>query len=40
MALLPERVDIGNDGIGVRQRVNGLSGQAREMLAGSIGEAV
>jgi hypothetical protein len=34
VALLIERVDIGTDGLGVRLRVDGLSGLAREMLAG------
>lgn len=32
-------VDIGIDGFNVRLRVDGLSRLAREMLAGSIGEA-
>ena len=36
VALLVERVDIGMDGLNVRLRVDGLSGLAREMLAGSI----
>lgn len=39
VALLVERVDIGTDGLKVRLRVDGLGGLAREMLAGSIGEA-
>ena len=39
VALLVERVDIGVDGLNVRLRVDGLSGLAREMLAGGIGEA-
>lgn len=39
VALLVERVDIGSDGLNVRLRVDGLSGLAREMLAGDIGEA-
>jgi site-specific DNA recombinase len=39
VALLVERVDIGTDGLDVRLRVDGLSGLAREMLAGGIGEA-
>ena len=39
VALLVERVDIGTDGLNVRLRVDGLSGLAREMLAGGIGEA-
>ena len=39
VALLVERVDIGTDGLNVRLRVDGLSGLAREMLAGDIGEA-
>ena len=33
-ALLVERVDIATEGLNVRLRVNGLSGLAREMLAG------
>jgi hypothetical protein len=36
VALLVERVDIGTDGLNVRLRVDGLSGLAREMLAGGI----
>ena len=39
VALLVERVEIGVDGLNVRLRVDGLSGLAREMLAGGIGEA-
>ena len=39
MTLLVERVDIANDGLNVRLRVDGLGGLAREMLAGGIGEA-
>lgn len=39
MALLVERVDICTNGLNVRLRVDGLSGLAHEMLAGSIGEA-
>ena len=39
VALLVERVHIGTDGLNVRLRVDGLSGLAREMLAGDIGEA-
>lgn len=39
VALLVERVDIGTDGLNVRLRVDGLSGLAREMLTGGIGEA-
>ncbi|MDR5654365.1 recombinase family protein [Ruixingdingia sedimenti] len=39
VALLVERVDIGTGRLNVRLRVDGLSGLAREMLAGSIGEA-
>ena len=38
-ALLVERVDIGTGSLNVRLRVDGLSGLAREMLAGGIGEA-
>ena len=34
-----QRVDIGTEGLNVQLRVDGLSGLAREMLAGSIGEA-
>ena len=34
VALLVERVDIGTEGLDVRLRVDGLSGLAREMLAG------
>jgi hypothetical protein len=33
---LVERIDIGVDGLNVRLRVDGLSGLAREMLAGGI----
>jgi|TARA_Y100000815_G_C12910902_1_gene337852 hypothetical protein len=36
VALLVERVDIGTDGLKVHLRVDGLSGLAREMLAGGI----
>ncbi len=36
VALLVERVDIGTDGLNVRLRFNGLSGLAREMLAGGV----
>jgi hypothetical protein len=36
VALLIKRVDIGTDGLDVRLRVNGLSGLAREMLAGGL----
>jgi len=39
VALLVERVDIGTDGLNVRLRVDGLDDLAREMLAGSLGEA-
>jgi DNA invertase Pin-like site-specific DNA recombinase len=39
VALLVERVDIGTDGLNVRLRVDGLNDLAREMLAGSFGEA-
>ena len=39
VALLVDRVDIGTDGLNVRLRVDGLSGLAREMLAGGVGEA-
>ena len=37
--LLVERVDIGEGGLNVRLRVDGLSSLTHEMLAGSIGEA-
>ncbi len=36
VALLVERVDIGLEGLNVRLRIDGLSGLAREMLAGDI----
>lgn len=36
VGLLVERVDIGVEGLNVRLRVDGLSGLAREMLAGGI----
>ena len=36
VGLLVERVDIGTDELNVRLRVDGLSGLAREMLAGDI----
>jgi hypothetical protein len=39
VALLVERVDIGNDGLNVRLRVDGLGNLAREMLAGDMGAA-
>lgn len=39
MTLLVERVDMRTDGLNVRLRVDGLSGLAREMLSGGIGEA-
>ena len=39
VALLVERVDIGTEGLNVRLRVDGLGSLAREMMAGSIGEA-
>lgn len=39
VALLVERVDVGTEGLNVRLRVDGLSGLAREMLAGDIGAA-
>lgn len=39
VALLVERVDIGMDRLNVRLRVDGLSGLAREMLAGDMGVA-
>lgn len=37
--LLVERVDIGNDGLNVRLRVDGLSGLARQTRAGDLGAA-
>jgi site-specific DNA recombinase len=37
--LLVERVDIGTDGLNVRLRIDGLSGLAREMLAGDMERA-
>ena len=39
VALLVERVDIGETGLNVRLRVDGLTGLAREMLAGGLGAA-
>lgn len=39
VALLVERVDIGVDGLNIRLRVDGLTGLAREMLAGDMGAA-
>jgi hypothetical protein len=36
VALLVERVDISIEGLNVRLRVDGLSGLAREMLAGGV----
>lgn len=36
VALLVEHVDIGTDGLNLRLRVDGISGLAREMLAGDI----
>ena len=39
VALLVERVDISKDGLNVRIRIDGLGSLAREMLAGSVGEA-
>jgi aconitase A len=39
LGLLVERVEIGTGGLSVRLRIDGLSGLAREVLAGSIGEA-
>ena len=36
VALLVERVDIGTNGLQVRLRVDGLTGLAREMQAGSL----
>ena len=35
VALLVERVDIGTEGLDIRLRVDGLSGLAREMMAGN-----
>lgn len=37
VALLVERIDIGPEGLNIRLRVNGLTGLAREMLAGNKG---
>jgi hypothetical protein len=34
VSLLVERVDIGNTGLNVRLRMDGLAGLAREMIAG------
>lgn len=39
VTLLVERVEMRTDGLNVRLRVDGLSGLAREMLSGGIGEA-
>ena len=39
VALLVERVDIGEDGLSVRLRIDGLTGLAREVLAGGLGAA-
>jgi hypothetical protein len=39
VALLVERVEIGTDGLTVRLRVDGLTGLARELQTGDIGEA-
>ena len=39
VALIVERVDIGNDGLDVRMRIDGLSGLAREMQAGGLERA-
>lgn len=39
VALLVERIDIGPEGLNIRLRVNGLTGLAREMLAGNKGVA-
>ena len=39
VALLVERLDITTDGLNVWLRVDGLSGLAREMLAGDMGAA-
>jgi site-specific DNA recombinase len=37
--LLVARIDIGANGLNFRLRMDGLGGLARDMLAGSIGEA-
>ena len=37
--LLIERVDMGTDGLDLRLRIDGLTGLAREMRAGNIGQA-
>jgi hypothetical protein len=39
VALIVERADIGADGLKIRLHVDGLSGLAREMAAGDIGDA-
>lgn len=39
VALLVERVDIGEGGLNVRLRIDGLGYLAREMLAGDMGAA-
>jgi DNA invertase Pin-like site-specific DNA recombinase len=39
VALLVERVDISTGGLNVRLRIDGLSGLAREILGGGVGEA-
>ncbi len=39
VALLVERADIGEGGLNVRLRVDGLGGLARGIMAGGIGEA-
>jgi site-specific DNA recombinase len=39
VALLVERVDIGEDGLNVRLRIDGLADMAREMLAGNMERA-
>lgn len=39
VALLVERVDIGTDGLNVRLRIDGLSGLARELRPGGVGQA-
>jgi hypothetical protein len=37
--LLVERVDVRTDGLDLRLRIDGLTGLAREMLAGNSGQA-
>jgi hypothetical protein len=39
VGLLVERIDIGTEGLNIRFRVDGLTGLAREMLAGGVEHA-